>query len=177
MIENTNDIGSIVARRKAHLARRPEAARYTPKVTSRLVRNLRTETAVRTHSVISDYVKPAGGDDTGANPIELLLAALAACIEAAFHEFATHEGLKITSVEADVQGRLDLRGLFMVDENVPPGFEEITYTLRVRTLDDPDRVRALAEKVILHCPVVDSLVRAIPVSGTVDVEAAENPES
>jgi len=158
----------IVATRIECFTRRPEAAAYAPKVTSRHVRNLYTETRVREHLVKSDYGEAAGGENQAPNPIELLLAAFAACIEAAFFEFAEHEGLSVTSVEAEVEGRLDLRGLFMIG-GVPAGFQEVRYVLRIVSADDESRVRALAEKVLDHCPVVDSLRQPTAVTGAIEI--------
>jgi uncharacterized OsmC-like protein len=162
----------IVATRIEHFTRKPESAGYAPKVSSRHIRNLYTETRVREHLVKSDYGEAAGGENQAPNPIELLLAAFAACIEAAFFEFAEHQGLTVTSVEAEVEGSLDLRGLFMVGE-VPAGFREVRYVLRVVSPDDPARVRALAEKVIEHCPVVDSLKKPTAVTGVIEVRGPE----
>ena len=158
----------IVAARTECFTRRPETASYTPRVTSRHIRNLYTETRVREHLVKSDYGEAAGGDNQAPNPIELLLAAFAACIEAAFYEFAEHAGLSIASVEAQVEGTLDLRGLFMIDE-VPAGFREVRYVLRIESADDESRVRALAERVLDHCPVVDSLRKPTPVNGRIEI--------
>jgi len=175
MLKNTTGLKEIVGKRIGHMKKRPQVAIYKPKVTSKLVRNLYTETTVRDHVVKCDYAEPAGGENIAPNPIELLLAAFAACIEAAFYEFAEHEGLAIESVEAEIEGMLDLRGFFMVDESVPPGFQDLSYTLKIRTPDNEDKVRTLAEKVIAHCPVVDSLVRSMSVSGNIRIneEAAE----
>jgi len=167
MLKNTTGLKEIGAKRIGHLKKRPQAGIYKPKVTSRLVRNLYTETTVRDHMVKCDYAEPAGGENLAPNPIELLLSSFAACIEAAFYEFAEHQGLAVESVEAEVRGILDLRGLFMVDESVAPGFQELSYSLRIKTTENADEVRRLAEKVVAHCPVVDSLVRAVNVSGEI----------
>jgi uncharacterized OsmC-like protein len=99
-----------------------------------------------------------------------LLAAFAACIEAAFYEFALHEGLKTTSLSVDVEGTLDLRGLFMVDDSVDPGFQNLTFVFNIETNDDEARVRDLAERVIAHCPVVDSLKRPIEIKGQINIK-------
>jgi uncharacterized OsmC-like protein len=160
------DLKEIVATRIEFFKKKPEAAIYKPKVSSRHIRNLYTETQVREHLVKSDYGEAAGGENQAPNPIELLLSAFAACIEAAFYEFAEHEGLKITAVSADVEGTLDLRGLFMIDD-VSAGFKDVTFVLRIESPDDEAKVRALAEKVIAHCPVVDSLKNPTPVSGEI----------
>ncbi len=160
------DLKDIVAGRIELFRRKPEAAIYKPRVSSKHIRNLYTETRVREHLVKSDYAEAAGGENQAPNPIELLLSAFAACIEAAFYEFALHEGLTINSLSVDLEGTLDLRGLFMID-GVSAGFRDLKFTLRVESPDDEARVRALAEKVIAHCPVVDSLKRPTQVSGEI----------
>lgn len=160
----------IVETRIEFFRRKPEAAIYKPKVSSRHVQGLYTEAKVREHIVKSDYGEAAGGTNLAPNPIELLLSAFAACIEAAFYEFAVHEGIAVTSLSVDVEGTLDLRGLFMVDDSVSPGFQDLKYTFTIASPDDEARVRDLAERVIAHCPVVDSLVRPVKISGEIKVE-------
>jgi len=160
------DLKDIVATRIEFFKKKPEAAMYKPKVSSKHIRNLYTETQVREHLVKSDYAEAAGGENQAPNPIELLLSAFAACVEAAFYEFALHEGLTVNSLSVDVEGTLDLRGLFMIDD-VAAGFRDVRFVFNIDTPDDQARVRALAEKVISHCPVVDSLKRPTPVSGDI----------
>lgn len=171
--DNDNKLKEIVSRRIEFFKKKPEAAIYRPKVSSRHINGLYTETAVREHIVKADYGEAAGGTNLAPNPIELLLAAFAACIESAFYEFAVHEGLSVDSVTVDVEGSLDLRGLFMVDESVPPGFSDIKYIFNIKSGEDRDKVRRLAEKVIAHCPVVDSLVRQISISGSINIISQE----
>jgi uncharacterized OsmC-like protein len=162
------DLKEIVGRRIDLFRKKPEAALYRPRVSSRHVRGLYTETMVRDHLVKADYPVPAGGDNQAPNPIELLLAAFAACIESAFHEFAMYEGLTINSISAEVEGTLDLRGLFMVDD-VQAGFKDLTYHFTIESPDDENKIRDLAQRVIGHCPVVDSLVKPTPVAGTINI--------
>lgn len=167
--KDERDLQAIVSRRREFFRKKPEAALYRPRVSSRHIRNLYTETEAREHLVKADYAEAAGGDNEAPNPIEILLAAFAACIESAFYEFAVHEGLTVNSISADVEGTLDLRGLFMVDESVSAGFRDIQYSLSIESPDDEDRIRGLAEKVIAHCPVVDSLVNPTNIAGKINV--------
>lgn len=162
----------IVAKRVDLFKKKPEAAVYRPRVSSRHIKGLYTETVVRNHLVKADYPAPAGGDDQAPNPVELLLACFAACIESAFHEFALYEGLTVNSISAEIEGTLDLRGLFMIDD-VQAGFRDLTYHLTIESPDDEDRVRDLAERVIAHCPVVDSLVKPTPVTGTISINKTD----
>ena len=169
-MKSERNLKEIVARRIEFFRNKPEAAIYKPKVTSQHIKNLYTESMAREHLVKADYAEAAGGDNQAPNPIELLLAAFAACIEAAFYEFAAHEGFTIHQLKVTVEGTLDLRGLFMIDD-IPSGFRDLRYTFHVVTPDDEDEVRALAQKVIAHCPVVDSLVKPTPISGEIIVSS------
>src|SRR5512142_2056610 len=126
-MKSERNLKEIVSRRIEFFKKKPEAAIYKPKVSSRHVKNRYTESMAREHLVQSDYGEAAGGDNQAPNPIDLLLAAMAACIEAAFYEFAVHEGLTINVLTVDVEGTLDLRGLFMLD-NVSAGFKDLRYT-------------------------------------------------
>ena len=169
-MKSERDLKEIVARRIEFFRKKPEAAIYKPKVTSRHIKNLYTESMAREHLVKSDYGEAAGGDNQAPNPIELLLAAFAACVEAAFYEFAVHEGFTISALTVDVEGTLDLRGLFMVDD-VSAGFKDLRYTFNIESPDDEKKIRELAGKVIAHCPVVDSLKKPTPVSGEIIVNS------
>lgn len=162
------DLKEIVARRIDLFNKKPETAIYRPRVSSRHIKDLYTETTVRDHLVRADYPVPAGGGNQAPNPIELLLASFAACIESAFYEFAVHEGLAVNSISVEMDGTLDLRGLFMIDD-IQAGFKDLTYHFIVESPDDEGKIRDLAERVIAHCPVVDSLVKPTPVSGTIEI--------
>jgi len=162
------DLKEIVARRIEFFKKKPEAALYKPTVSSKHIRALYTETKVREHLVKSDYGEAAGGTNLAPNPIELLLSAIAACIEAAFYEFAVHEGFTINALSVDVEGTLDLRGLFMIDD-VAAGFKEVKYIFTIETPENEEKIREFAERVIAHCPVVDSLMHPTSVSGEIHV--------
>ncbi|MEJ2696050.1 MAG: OsmC family protein [Candidatus Sulfobium sp.] len=164
--DNGRDLKEIVSRRLDCFRRRPETATYRPKVSSKHIEKLYTETTVRDHLVKADYAEAAGGSNKAPNPIELLLSAFAACIEAAFYEFAVHEGFTINSLSVDVEGTLDLRGLFMIDD-IGAGFKDLKYTFRIDSPDDKKKVRELAEKVVSHCPVVDSLKNPTDITGEI----------
>jgi len=168
--ERETDLKEIVRRRIEFFKKKPESALYKPKVASRHVQGLYTETAVREHVVKSDYGEAAGGTNLAPNPIELLLSAMAACIEAAFYEFAVHEGFTVNALSANVEGTLDLRGFFMVDETVSPGFQDLKYTFTIESPDDEAKLKDLAQRVIAHCPVVDSLLKPVKLSGEITVK-------
>ncbi len=169
---NNDKLKQIVSRRISLFKRKPETAMYRPRVSSRLVNGLYTETAVREHTVKCDYAEPAGGTNRAPNPIELLLSAFAACVEASFYEFAIHNDITINALTVEVEGSLDLKGLFMVDDVTRPGFQDISYIFNIESPDEENKIRELAEKVIAHCPVVDSLINPVEITGTISINAS-----
>ena len=162
----------IISRRISLFQRKPETAMYRPKVSSRLISGMYSETSVRDHMIRSDFAEPAGGTNRAPNPIELLLSAFAACIEASFYEFAVHKGIKINSLSIEVEGTLDLKGLFMIDKSTRPGFQDLTYVFNIESPDNEDDIRQLAEKVIEHCPVVESLINPVAVKGNININSS-----
>jgi uncharacterized OsmC-like protein len=54
-------------------------------------------------------------------------------------------------------------------DDVPAGFKDLRYTFNIESPDDEKKIRELAEKVITHCPVVDSLRKPTPVAGEIIV--------
>ena len=66
------------------------------------------------------------GTDTGANPAEYLLHALAACLTTSIVYVAAARKVELTSVESTLTGDMDVRGALGVDEEPRNGFERIT---------------------------------------------------
>lgn len=61
----------------------------------------------------------AGSDD---DPVEYLLYALAGCIAASKVPHVALRGIEIEELESQVEGDLDVRGFFRLDDDVPKGF-------------------------------------------------------
>src|SRR5262245_13360279 len=65
------------------------------------------------------------GTDKGANPVEYLLHALAACVTTSMVFHAAARGITIDEVESAIDGDIDLRGFLGLDKNVRNGYKEI----------------------------------------------------
>src|SRR5580658_7522060 len=85
---------------------------------SRQVEGLRSEAKIRQFSLTVDEPTSLGGTDTGPNPVELVLAALATCQEITYRAYATALGIPLESVSVKLEGALDLRGFFAVKDGV-----------------------------------------------------------
>jgi len=131
--------------------------------------NLAVRAQIRGFSITMDEPLELGGTDSGPNPVELLLAALGGCQEIVYRAYATVIGLKIDHIEVHAKGYLDLRGLLNLAD-VPAGFSQVSFTTRIISDEPEEKIRQLAEMVEKHCPVMDTLVRKIQVSGKVELQ-------
>lgn len=146
------------------LRRDPAKARSTFAVVSRQVEGLKSEAHIRQFTVPVDEPEVLGGSDSAPNPVEYVLAALAACQEVTYRLFADQRGIPLNAVSVNLKGDLDLRGLFALDANVRPGFTGIRGTVHLDSPASLEELAALKRAVDAHCPVLDILRAPVPVS-------------
>jgi uncharacterized OsmC-like protein len=108
-----------------------------------------------------------GGNDSGPNPVELVLAALGTCQEIMYGAFAALLGIELSKVEVQAKGILDLKGLLALDGETPAGFSEIRFETRIESPAGEEQIKELAKMVEDHCPILDTLVRPMQVNGKV----------
>lgn len=146
----------------------PSNVTFTAK--SHLVDKLLTNVTVRKFNFNVDEPKELGGTDIAPNPVELVLASLATCQEIAYAAFAAYLGIKLEEVNVKVNGGLDLRGFFAIDENVVPGFQSIEYETEIKSVEPKEKIEQLVALVESHCPVLDTLQRPIKINGKVNIK-------
>lgn len=125
---------------------------------------------IRGFTVPIDEPRELGGNDTAPNPVELLLAALGGCQEIVYRAFAAVLGIEIERIEVHAKGYLDLHGFLGLSDEVPAGFSTISFTTRIVSSASLESISKLAALVEKHCPVQDTLVRPIPVSGKIELQ-------
>jgi len=97
----------------------------------------------------------AGGDD-GANPVEHLLNALAACVTTSMVAHAAVRGIHIEELESELEGDIDLRGFLGLADDVPKGFTEIRINFRVKAdVHNLERLKRLTA----YSPVLNTITR------------------
>lgn len=137
---------------------------------TRLEEDVRCTAKVREFPPITvDEPPELGGADAAPNPVELLLVALGACQEIMYSAYASVMGIPLASVQVNLRGYLDLRGLFGMDSTVPPGYQKVVFDTVLESPADTAALQKLVQTVESHCPVLDTLVRAIEVSGNVTI--------
>jgi uncharacterized OsmC-like protein len=108
----------------------------------------------------SDAPRVLLGRDFGPTPVEILLHALGSCLTTSIVYRAAACGIHIVELESDVEGELDMRGLFGMHGEVRPGFQSINVNVRARTDATQEQLRLFSES----SPVFDMLSKPVPVS-------------
>jgi uncharacterized OsmC-like protein len=156
----------------------PELARFQFRATNRWVdgaHNRSTikgfygaggEDSTRTEEFQLDAGEPAIllGTNTGPNPVEYLLHALAACLTTSIVYVAAARKVKLASVESTLTGDLDARGAFGLDDEPRNGFERIGVSFRVTGDAPDDKLREVVERATKRSAVYDIVTNGVPVA-------------
>ncbi len=96
------------------------------------------------------------GEDQGANPVEHLLNALAACVTTSMVDHAAVRGIHIEELESEIEGDIDLQGFLGLSKEVPKGFTDIRVKFKVKAdVDNMERLKRLAE----YSPVYNTIIQ------------------
>jgi uncharacterized OsmC-like protein len=104
------------------------------------------------------------GTDTGPNPAEYVLHALAACLTTSIVYTAAARKVRLTSVESTVTGNLDARGAFGLDDEVRNGFERIAVSFKVAGDAPEAKLREILERARERSAVHDMVTNGVPVT-------------
>ena len=112
-----------------------------------------------------------GGDDAAQSPGDLILTALGTCQGIMYAALASAMGIELTSYRIKLNGNLDLHGLFGMgkDKGIPPGFQDISYESIIESPASDEEIKALVDAVEAQCPILDTLSRPIPVTGSATI--------
>ena len=122
--------------------------------------------------MIIDEPEKLGGTDHGPNPVEVVLSALGACQEITYRLFADKMEIPVTGVSVVVTGDIDLCGFFAVNDDVRPGYNNITANVKIESTASDADVARLVDAVDAHCPVLDIISNQTPVKINIEKVAA-----
>jgi putative redox protein len=88
------------------------------------------------HEFRVDEPEALGGGNAAANPVEYALAALGSCQAITYRVWAAQLGVTLDKVAISIDGDIDLRGFFGVDDRVRAGFNAVRINV---SLQGPDR--------------------------------------
>jgi uncharacterized OsmC-like protein len=159
----SNDLKQLIGETQAKFKVDAQAAKATFESRSALQEGLRSEVSLRQHNLTVDEPPALGGTDSGPNPVELILAALGTCQEITYRAYATALGIPLDKVSVAVEGDIDLRGFFAVDESVRAGYEAVRATVHLESSAREEQLQQLRDVVNGHCPVLDIISQPVPV--------------
>lgn len=159
-------IADAMARASAYLSEHPEEARYRDsQATARLSHGLVVSiTGPGGETARTDMPTGIGGTATVPSPGWLFRAATASCVAALVAMRAAATGVTLEHVEITVDSESDDRGILGLDPEIPAGAlsMRVAADVRARGLD-----RAATDELIQwaidHCPVLDTVRRAVPI--------------
>ena len=130
------------------------------------------EDTTRTKEFVLDAGEPAIllGTDTGPNPAEYLLHALAACLTTSLVYIAAARGVHLTEVESTLEGDMDVRGALGLDDDYRNGFTQIRATFRVAGDAPEEKLREVVERAQARSAVFDMVSNGVPVSVHVETD-------
>jgi uncharacterized OsmC-like protein len=106
------------------------------------------------------------GNDDGANPVEHLLNALAACVTTSMVAHAAVRGIRIQALESELEGDIDLRGFLGLADDVAKGFTDIRVKFKVKT--DEQNLKRL-KRLTAFSPVLNTITQG----AAVDIQVEE----
>lgn len=123
-----------------------------------------------TYAVEGDHPSVLCGGDNAPTPVELLLAALSACITAGIGNIASIRQIKLESIETTIEGAIDLHGILGMNPDVRNGFSGVRASFRIKGDAPAAELEKIVAQSVARSAVFDVMTNGVPV--TVEAIAA-----
>jgi uncharacterized OsmC-like protein len=160
-------IAEAVANASAYLTEHPDEARYRDSpAKARLESGLVVKvTGPGNETLMTDMPSGIGGRGSSPSPGWFMRAATASCVASLIAIRAAATGVDVTEIEVEVDSESDDRGILGLDPAIPAGALSIRIVVAI---DAPGQDHAAHEQLaawaVEHCPVSDTIARAVPIS-------------
>src|SRR5574339_168112 len=175
-VNNGVNVQALLDAREA-LKGAPEAAKFTWRASCKWQNGTHSSSSVqkffglgqeqthRTESTFSaDHPEIFASEDKGVTPVEYLLVGLASCLTAGVAAVAQNRGIQLRSVESQVEGKKDIRGILGIDSEVRNGYDDIKVTFKIDADASKEEIEALVAQSQKRSAVYD--VTTNPVNDT-----------
>jgi len=179
LVNNGVNVDALLAAREA-LKNAPAAAEFTWRASCKWLNGTHTRSAVRgfrglgeeqSHrsefSFDTDHPEIFASEDNGATPVELVLVGLASCLTAGVAAVAQNRGIQLRSVEARLEGKMNIAGILGIDGDVRNGYDNIKVTFHVDADASKKDIEALVAQSQKRSAVFDIITN--PTDVTVEV--------
>jgi uncharacterized OsmC-like protein len=160
-------IADAVARASEYLTAHPDEARYRDSAARARLRDglVVDVSGPGGETVTTDMPTGIGGTASTASPGWLLRAAAASCVASLVAIRAASSGIDLRGVEVEVDSESDDRGILGLDAAIAAGALSMRVAVSIDAAGvDVEALEALAAWAVDHCPVTDSISRAVPLS-------------
>jgi len=107
----------------------------------------------------TDMPEVAGGNAAGPTPGVYGRAALGSCLAIGYMMRAARDNINIQSLEVEVQASYDDGPLFGANEEVPPGYLQVKYIVRIESEAAEETILKLLDEADQHSPYLDVFAR------------------
>jgi uncharacterized OsmC-like protein len=179
IVNNGVNVDALLAAREA-LKQAPQAAKFTWRASCKWKNGTHSQTKVQgffglgeeqkhktEFSFEADHPEIFASEDHGITPVEYVLVGLASCLTAGIAAVAQNRGIQLRSVEAKVEGSMDVRGILGVDSDVRNGYDDIKVTFKIDADASKKDIEALVAQSQKRSAVFDALTN--PTDVTVEV--------
>jgi uncharacterized OsmC-like protein len=179
-VDNGVNVEALLAAREA-LTKAPEGAKFAFRATTKWVNGTHSRSSVRDFYGLGaeqkhkteftfdvDHPEVFASEDNGALPVEVVLVGLGSCLTAGVAAVAQNRGIQLRSVEAKIEGSLDIQGILGIDKEVRMGYDNIKVTFSI----DADAPRKDIEAVVAQSQKRSSVYDIITNPTNVTVELA-----
>ena len=156
IVNNGVNVAALLAAREA-LKGAPQAAKFNWRASCKWQNGTHSQTKIQNYfglgeeqrhrtefSFEADHPEIFASEDLGATPIEFVLVGLASCLTAGVAAVAQNRGIQLRSVEAKLEGSMDIRGILGIDSDVRNGYDDIKVTFHI----DADAPRKDIEAIV-----------------------------
>jgi len=181
-VNNGVNVEALLEARKA-LANAPEAAKFKWRATCKWKNGTHSQTSIQGFHGLgqeqqhktefafdADHPEIFASEDHGVTPIEFVLVGLASCLTAGVAAVAQNRGIQLRSVEANLEGAMDIQGILGMDSDIRNGYDDIKVTFKIDADATPQEIEALVAQSQKRSAVYDALTN--PTNVTVEVQHA-----
>jgi uncharacterized OsmC-like protein len=175
-VDNGVNVGALLEAREA-LRKAPEAAQFTWRATCKWIKGTHSRTRIddffglgqeQKHrsefTFEADHPEIFASEDFGATPVELVLAGLASCLTAGVAAVAQNRGIQLRSVEAKLEGSMDIQGILGIDSEVRNGYDDIKVVFNIDADASQKDIEALVAQSQKRSAVYDIVTNPTNVS-------------
>ena len=178
-VNNGVNVDALLAAREA-LKSAPEAAKFTWRASCKWQNGTHSKSQIegfhglgqeQKHKTAftfeTDHPEIFASEDLGATPVELVLVGLASCLTAGVAAVAQNRGIQLRSVEAKLEGAMDIQGILGIDSDVRNGYDNIKVTFNIDADASKKDIEALVAQSQKRSAVYDIITN--PTNVTVNV--------